>query len=369
MWGKRIAISIVMTAVAAVGAVGAAAPAARAGGVGAPIFGDLNADGFIDTSILGFVAPNFCSVIVNYGGPPDVFIPPVVHIYLRPGSIANCPDLGTAFDFNGTGGDDLWLGWSTPPPANLNYNRLILDPSNDFQIVSTFLSPVTPVFLGRAVFTPGGTRTNYSYGKGGFASYIITPTFTGLGPEKWCSVDVPTIHLRDFNGNRAQDVLISYTKGCSASENGVVAVLDGGTVQQLEIDPSGQQTWAAKVVFANSDKIPDVQTVNQVTGQIDTFIGVGDGSFVLSPTAVDDDAVIITDATRTAIDVLANDYTTNQAKVTITTPPRSGTAQITSSRTVIYTPRASHGTTDRFVYQLTENGRTSRATVNIRFQG
>jgi hypothetical protein len=368
MWGKRIGMSVVMAVAVSVGAVGAAAPAARASGIGESIFGNFNGDQFRDEAILGAVAPNFCSVIVNYGRPPGVFIPPVVYIYLRPGGFMNCPDVGTAFDFNGAPPDELWIGWSQTPPASLNYNRIILDPQNNFQIVSTFLSPITPVFLGSAVLSPEGFPTNYSYGKGGFATYIITPTFTGLGPEQWCSLDTPALGLRDFNGNEAQDALLAYTNGCTDASNGVVVVLDNGAVQQLQIDPTRQTTWKAKVVFANSDKILDIQTVNQVTGQIDYFIGVGDGSFVLSPTAVDD-AATISDAKRTAIDILANDYATTQTKVTITTPPRSGTAQITSSRTIIFTPRANHGTTDRFVYQLTENGRTSRATVRIRFQG
>jgi hypothetical protein len=368
MWGKRIAISVVMAVAVSVGAVGVAAPAARAGGIGEPIFGNFNGDEFPDEAFLGSVAPDSCSVIVTYGAAPGVFSPPVVYVYLRPGGVTNCPDLGTAFEVTGAPPDDLWVGWSVRQPANLNFNRLFLDPQNSFQIVSTFLSPVTPVFIGAAVFTPGAPPSTYSYGNGGFVTYIQTPPTVTPGPEHWCSVDTPSVHLRDFNLDGALGALISYMNGCTDSSNGVVVVNNVGTVEQLQIDPTRKTIWKAKVVFANSDKFPDVQTINQTTGEIDYFIGVGNGTFVKSPKALNDTVTII-DTRRTAIDVLANDFVTSQATLTITTPPREGTVQLTSSRTVIYTPHANHADNDRFVYQITQNGRTSEATVRIRFQG
>lgn len=369
MWRKRIAILVVMAAVAAVGAVGTVAPAARANAPGESIFGDFNADGFQDEAVLGSVAPNLCSVIVTYGAGPGVFVPPVVYIYLRPGGITNCPDIGTAFEVTGMPPDHLWLGWSTAPPSNLGFNRIVLDPRSSFQISATSNSPVTsPVFIGAAVFIPGARPTTYSYGKGGFVTFVVTPPTTTPGPERWCAEDVSAVTLRDFNGNGALDALLPYTNGCATSSNGVVVVLNDGSVRHLQIDRTMTTTWKAKVVFANSDKIADVQTTNQNTGEINAFIGATGGIFVPSPTARDD-SVTITDARRTAIDVLANDYATTRARRPRPTPPRVGPVTVTSRRTVIYTPRASHGTTDRFVYQLTENGRTSRATVRIRFQG
>ncbi|WP_460807872.1 hypothetical protein [Micromonospora zhanjiangensis] len=342
---RRVTRVAMLSVVAVLTGVTGPATAARAGFVNEPIYGDFNGDQFPDQAFLGSTSPNYCSVIVTYGAAPGVFSPPVVYIYLRPGGVGtNCPDVGTAFDFNADALDELWIGWSQPPPAGLTYNRIVLAPAANFQMVATFLSPITPVFLGTAVFVPGAIPTPYSYGKGGYATYIITPTFQGLGPERWCSVDTPAVHLRDFDLNGAQSALVSYTNGCTDAANGVVVVNEDGAVDQLQLDPTRKTAWSAKVVFANGDKLPDVQTTNLNTGQVDVFINTGSGTFVQAPKAVDDFAVI-TDSRRTAIDVLANDYVTSQATIRITTPPTQGTAQVTSSQTVIYTPAPTTPTT------------------------
>jgi hypothetical protein len=370
MWRKRMAVLALLVTVAA---VGAEPITAQGNGRGDPIFGNFNGDQFIDRAFLGEVLPDFCSVIVEYGQAGGGFRPPIANVFLRApilgGPFLPCPDMGVAVDLDpGNTHDEIVVGWFAGPPPTVGFNLLVL---RDFQpTFGLFDAIYAQSIIGTADFNGDGRMDVYALSDEdrGFETYLSLGNGTlTRGPEKWCSGPLQ-LALRDFNGDQAQDALISYIEACSDFSSGVVVVLDDGTPQHLQNDPTGQQTWTAKVVFANSDKIPDVQTVNQVTGQIDYFIGVGNGTFVLSPTARND-TVTITDTTRTAIDILANDYATNQATVTITTPPRSGTAQITSSRTVIYTPRANHGTTDRFVYQLTANGRTSRATVNIRFLG
>jgi hypothetical protein len=367
MWRKRIAMAAVLATLVG---VGAASPPAHAGGPGDPIYGDINGDGITDEMFLGMVNPDACSVVVEYGLPDGSLSPPVAFVYLRPGSPieASCPDIGVAFNWDGDAdlADELWVGWSQGAPPDLGYNRIILD-SGNLRRVGTFTSPVTPIFMGTADFNGDGIPGNYSYGRGGFVTYIVNGATGSLGPEQWCSENVSGVKIKDFNDNRATDAVVAYTNGCTDSANGVVVVLDDGSFQQLEQDSTRQRTWEAKIVYADDDRIPDIRTRETISGKIDHFLGVGNGSFVLSPTAVVD-TVTVSSTKKTAINILANDYATNEATVTIVTPPRYGKVQVTSSRTVVFTPSAKPGRTDRFVYQLTQDGKTSNGAVNIRFQ-
>ena len=79
------------------------------------------------------------------------------------------------------------------------------------------------------------------------------------------------------------------------------------------------------------------------------------------------DAVQLTKTKALAIDVLANDYASRYAKVIITSPPRYGTVKVLSDRRIVYRPNPTHGRTDRFTYQLVEEGKRSSATVNIKY--
>jgi hypothetical protein len=125
------------------------------------------------------------------------------------------------------------------------------------------------------------------------------------------------------------------------------------------------KTWTARVVYANGDRFPDVRTTDSV-GDIDYFLntGIDTGKFVASPSATTD-AVYPTNSRRLLIDVLANDWASDQARLTIVTPPAHGQVQVRPDRRIVYVP---DGTVqpDRFVYELTEEGRRSRAPVYIR---
>ncbi|MFC6022311.1 Ig-like domain-containing protein [Plantactinospora solaniradicis] len=346
------------------------APTARAGGPGETVYGDFNGDDILDAVQLGAVSPNYCSSIVQYGTVSGTLLPPIAFIYLQPGGdpSENCPDMGVAADFNEDGTDDLGVGWSNPP-AGLDYNRLILYPPN-FQPSFRYLSVIThPTYFGTGVFSPGAPPTPYAIGPGGIANSIIQGNTVVTGPIRYCSLDTPTAQLADWTQTGVDGVLLAYTRGCADASNGVVRIRPDGSVQQIEIDPAGRTRWTARVVNANGDRFPDARTVNQTTGQVSYFINTGsDGMFLLvrSPRA-NTDRVTLGTVRPLAIDVLGNDYVSRYGTVTITSPPRYGTVQVLSDRRILYRPNPRHGRTDRFTYQLTDEGRRSNATVTIGF--
>lgn len=362
MWTRRIAAAAGLAIIATT----ATASPSRAGGPGDSIIGDFNADGLSDIAVLGSVEPALCSVIVEYGTSPGVHLPPVATVYARPGNSAgtSCPDIGLGFNADSDAGDELWIGWSQGAPASLTYNRMVID--DNLRTILTFSSPITPTFMGTADFTGEGRETAFSVGFGGFATYVIQNGVGQLGPERWCSEDVPGYQLKDLDGNRAVDVVLSYSAGCADNSNGVVVVLHDGTTHHLEIDPAGESTWKARILETSGDRFPDIRTENLVTGKVNHYIGHGDGSFVEAPDA-NTDTVHLTRIRPLAIDVLDNDYVAEESEVVITAPPRYGTVRVLSDRRVLYSPDPSHGRTDRFTYQVRQDDKRSSAAVNIKF--
>ena len=374
MWRKRTAVVVVMVIVAAVGGVGTVAPSpASAAGRGEQIFGDVNGDGFTDRITLGLVQPDFCSVIVEYGTASGDYRPPVASVYLRPGGTGlgtRCPELGVAVDLGADHREELVVAWYPGPPPTVPYNLMVLDAEfhPSFGLVQAVFAPY---FLGSADFDGDGREDVYSVtdqGQG-IETYLNLGNGTLThGPERWCAGPL-AYELRDFDLDGAMDMVNTYTERClSTFATGVAVVLDDGTPQELQHDPIGLETWTTRVVNANGDRIPDIRTVSRLTGETEYFIGTGDGRFVRSPKA-NTDSVTLTGTKAITIDVLANDQATGGARVTISTPPRYGTIQVTTGRKVIYTPRANHGTTDRFTYQLIEGDRRSSATVYLRWTG
>jgi hypothetical protein len=365
MWKKCLAVVAVLVIVAS---VGGAWPGAWAGGRNDAIQGDVNGDGYRDRVYLGTVEPDACSVIVQYGTATGDLHTPVAYTYLRPGGTGPdtpCPDLGLAIDLTTDRFDQLVVGWFAGPPASIGYDLLVLG-RNFMPAFGLRAAVYQPSFMQTADFNGDGRPDVYvvtDQGQG-FETYLslgnntLTP-----GPERWCAGGID-YQLKDFDRDGAMDVLISYREGCADRSTGVVVILDDGTLQLLQHDTIGAGHWTAKVAYADSDSIPDVRTVSADTGEIEYFIGVGDGRFVESPSAVAD-RVTINGDTRTNIPVLANDYATAQARVAIVAPPAHGSARVTSSRTIVYTPDPAHPT-DRFVYRLSEGDRSSTAAVNIR---
>ncbi|MEV4760381.1 FG-GAP-like repeat-containing protein [Micromonospora sp. NPDC049559] len=371
MWGKRTAAGLVLAITATVGGVGVFAPVARAGAPGEAIWGDVNGDGFIDRVFLGNVQPSSCAVIVEYGRPDGVLLPPTAYTYLRPGGTGPdipCPDLGVAVDLTDDGIQELVIAWSVGPPPTLSYNLRVLD--NNFQPAFGLTESIfAPQYMGIADFNGDGRPDVYAVSdEEGFATYLSLGDGTlTIGPKAWCSGPLDYL-LYDWNRDGAVAALLSYTDACTDHANGVVHVTGNGSLQFLQHDPTGTRTWQSKVAFVNGDSWADIRTVSD-TGEVEYFIQPpGGGTFVKSPTA-NHDRVVVSDDRAVTIPVLANDYVTTSARLTIVEPPRYGTVQVTSSRTVVYRPNPDHRASDRFVYRVTEGTRSSNAAVNIRFTG
>ncbi|WP_422773439.1 Ig-like domain-containing protein [Plantactinospora sp. WMMC1484] len=364
MWSRRILTGLLVTALLAAGAPPRAAWAAAPGD---PILVDFNDDGVTDRAILGAIHPNLCSLIIQYGSSPGVYLPPIAYTYQRPGVDVgtNCPDIGTAFDGDDDDRNELWLAWSEAVPPGISYNRIAID--DDFDTLLTYTSPLpNPRYLGTEDFTGNGTVTPYAVGPGGYYTAIIENGTAVLGPARWCSTGTPTFQHTDFDLNGRTDAVLAYTGGCADEENGVVVVLDDGRTRQLERDLTGQAIWRIQVSRLGADQFPDVRTQNTRTGEINYYHSVGDGEFVRGPKA-NTDRVRLTTVKPLAIDVQANDYTAAEARIVVTTPPRYGTTQVLSDERILYRPRAEHGRTDRFTYQIQRADRRSSAVVYISF--
>ncbi|WP_329103876.1 FG-GAP-like repeat-containing protein [Micromonospora sp. NBC_01699] len=368
MWGKRVAVVAVVATMAALGAV---TPDAWAGGPGEPMFGDLNRDGLVDLATLDSApspdrAPLLdCTVSVRLGKSGGGYQAPTEYPYLTlSGPEANCPDLGVAVDLGGDSDIELVLAWFAGRPYPVEHDLLVL---KNFKPTNGFDAIFQPSFMGLADFNGDGRQDVYQWTDqgSGFATYLNTPD-GGLtpGPVAWCS-GRPQYSLADFNGNGAMDVVIAYVEGCADYFSGVVAIRDDGVAWHLQGDPYGDHTWTVKVQQADDDRILDVVTRDSFTGELTYFIGNGDGSFIKTPKAVADRADV-SRVKKTSIPVLTNDAATKQAKITIVTAPRYGKVTVTSNRTVVFTPSSKPGKTDRFVYRLTDHGRSSDTTVSVR---
>lgn len=370
MWRRRLAMVIAMVTVAAIGTV---APAAQGGERGALLTGDFDTDGILDSAALGVIEPDLCSTIISYGRAPGVYLPPIAYTYPKPGGgsvYTDCPDIGVVLNVDDDPEDELWVGWTPGPPPPLDFSQVVLQPP-EFTPSATYVSQIVqPVFIGSGRFSTGGRFSPYLIGTGGIQNFTTMDGVTWRpGPIVYCSVDSPDVELADWTRNGIQGTLVAYTNGCDDGGNGVVRIREDGSIQRLQLDVTRRSSWDARVINANGDRFPDVRTVDQTTGEIDYFINdatSAQGLLVHSPDA-NTDTIYLTSTKALTINVLVNDYASRSAKLIITSPPRYGTVQVLSDQRVSYRPNPTHGRTDKFSYQLLEEGKRSSATVNIKF--
>lgn len=370
MRGRRIVAVTATMAMVTIGVAGLGAAPATAGGPGEPIIADVNGDTRLDQVVLTAVvgAAVACRVVVSLGLAGGGFGPAQAYTYLSlPADEPNCPDLGVGLNLDADPAAELAVAWFAGPPTTVSSTMLALD---NFRITQGFDTIYQPSFMGTADFDGDRRQDIYEWTDqgDGFATYLATGAGGVVaGPVHHCSGPL-THRLADFNRNGAMDVVIAYIEGCDAYFSGVVVILDNGSLVHLHADEVGLGSWTVETVDANHDGLLDVTTYEQFTGEISTFVSVGNGTFVRSPVAIRDYPTV-SGVKATGIRVLDNDYATDRARVSIWSPPRHGTVKVTTNGTVIYTPNPVHGTSDVFVYRLTQDGRTSNAAVSLRIVG
>ena len=362
MWRKRITVLAVATAMAIIGA----APAALAGYQGEPLFGDLNGDGIADRAILDGGGPTECGVQVALGNGSGGYGPATTYTYEAPGDYVHCPDMGVVVDLGGDGTVELVLAWFDGRPPGVETDLLVL---RDYQPVGGFDAIYQPSYIGLADFNGDGRQDVYQWTDqgAGFLTYLNTASGQLVpGPVKWPCGWAPDYRLADFNRNGASDVLISYAGDCGEYDTGVVVVLDNGTVVHLEGDPAGDDYWSDRDAGRQRRRHPrraSPTTTSPARSPTSSATGAAASAPRHSPTTTPPRPRA---PVRWTSRCSRNDLATSAAKITIVTPPKYGKLQITSRRTVLYTPNGSHTQTDKFVYRLSADGKSDVAGVTIR---
>ncbi|HEY0697330.1 MAG TPA: Ig-like domain-containing protein, partial [Micromonospora sp.] len=227
-----------------------------------------------------------------------------------------------------------------------------------------------PSYIGTSDFNGDGLEDIYEWTDQGDG--FVTILGSGNGPLapgaiRWCSGIRPDFRLSEFNREPGTDVVIVYADECATGQSGVVVLFGDGQAVHLQRSVAGDEYWSLVVRDVNGDNWPDVATVAQSDGETTWFLAVAGGGFVPAPRAVQD-KLVVSATRRTNIRVLDNDYATTTARISIVRSPRYGRVQVTSSRTVVYTPNHRRGRTDRFVYRITDGRRTSTTSVNLRLR-
>lgn len=285
----RGAGTIVLFTTSTLLAVCLSAPAASAGGPNQPIMADVTGDGRTDSTTLSEIVPpdvgttahrRVCELVVRPGLPGGGFGAPQVHPYLTLNSEDSyCPDMGTATNIAPDRSQELVVTWFAGRPSEVSYDLVTVD---NYRATSFSDGLEQPSFIGSGNLDAQGVTDIYEWtdqGEGfvtflndGYGSFVT-------GPMRWCA-NPRSVRLADFDADRVQSVVISYIERCGDLSSGVVVLLEDGNVQQLQRDPDGIQTWTVTVLDSDNDGLLDVRTVNDVTGQVDTFLGLGDNSFV-----------------------------------------------------------------------------------------
>jgi hypothetical protein len=372
MWNGYLAAATAVTVLGATATTATtAAPESIGTPVGAAIIGDLTGDGLTDRILLGSGPGYQCRVTVRRGLPGGEHGPRETHLYPAPSSTSprHCPDLGAVADLGGDGVVELVLAWFDEAPLDLGYDMMVL---RDFMPAGGFPGLSQPAMMGAADFNGDGLQDIFQWtaqGGAGFVNYLNTADGQLVpGPIRYplCHIEVG-MKLDDFHGDGGRGLLIWDDSGCDGVAGVSVVGADGVRVDLERDDGYDEYRWSAGTTYANGDRIRDVRTGNEQTGEVTHFLGLGDGTFVESPRALPDQFTV-RPRRNTVLRVLDNDHATRGAAVAVTERPTRGQVSVNSNRSITYTPYAQDGT-DRFTYRIDQDGKSHTTTVSLTYTG
>ncbi len=364
MWIKRLALLVIPAILAGTGGIVTSPTSAWAGEQHEPMLGDLNGDGIPDrATLIGSHAP--CAVSVELGTKSGGYGPPTPNPFELPENSYGCPDLGAIVDLGGDGVPELVLGsWGG---AFVGFDLIVL---RDYQVVATMdgVSDPNVIEVG-ADFNGDGLLDLYEWSNQNYRLITLLNTPDGRlvrGPMWLPNIDRPDFYFADFDRNGASDMLV-VQRGWF--DYAVVVMLDDGKTVDLQRAPYDDDfpSWTAAVLDANKDGLPDVRTTDD-HGVVTTFINLGKGKFVAAPVAKNDRFTVKYNKKK-ILDVRANDIASSTAKLSIITKPKYGKLIKDAKHELVYLRTAKHTKPDKLVYRLTEDGRSSTATVTLPMKG
>ncbi|MEH6464420.1 MAG: Ig-like domain-containing protein [Shewanella psychromarinicola] len=301
---------------------------------------------------------------------------------LAPGAVATYSGTITSLDSSSCASSDFDVAANVPAGWSAGTLGVSLAPGESRDISLNVESSIVAQDGTYDFNLSAQNRLDNNYSGNDIASYIVSK------PLPTCTLAAPTIVVSDPQGvdviagtqvnysatvtsqdseaclEARFDVFAEVPTGWSASSTGVNLLPGGSTVVNLSItsDATAEGSFniavnvqnAIEKSYLGSDSVS--YTVQSVTNT--------------APVAVDD-SVSMTAKTSVTIDVLANDWDTQNDELIVVSVSQGtkGSVQITSNGQVLYTPANSFKSSDSFSYTISDGDMTATASVSLSLSG